>query len=64
MKKYLDAHKTIKSYENVIKTGNMEMSVIESNLPKPLFHIYEEVKKLLKDNNILKSEEDEKLNQL
>ncbi len=42
----------------------MEKSVIEYNLPKPLFHIYEEVKKILKDNNVLKSEEDEKLNQL
>ena len=64
MKKYLDAHKCIKSYENLIKTGNMEIPEVETKLPKPMFQIYEEVKKLLKDNSILKSEEDAKLNQL
>lgn len=42
----------------------MEIAEVEIKLPKPLFQIYEEVKKLLKDNNILKNEEDIKLSQL
>jgi hypothetical protein len=42
----------------------MEIPEVETKLPKPMFQIYEEVKKLLKDNSILKSEEDAKLNQL
>ena len=64
MKKYLDAHKTIKSYDSLIKSSNMEIAEVEIKLPKPLFQIYEEVTKLLKDNNILKNEEDIKLSQL
>ena len=64
MKKYFDAHKRIKSYENLIKSGDEEIAVVETKLPKPLFQIYEEVSKLLKDNNILKNEEDSKLKQL
>ena len=64
MKKYLDIHKRIKSYENLIKSGDMEISEVETKLPKPVFQIYEEVNKILKDNNILKNEEDIKLSQL
>ena len=53
MKKYLENHDRIKSYEKLMKSDDMEIGEVEKRLPKTLFQIYEEVKKLLKDNNIL-----------
>jgi hypothetical protein len=47
-----------------MKCGDMTVSEVETKLPKPLFQIHEEVTKLLKENNILKEEEDIKLSQL
>ena len=42
----------------MIKSGDMTVSEVEPKLPKPLFQIHEEVTKLLKENNILKDEEE------
>ncbi len=47
MKNYLDYHDHINSYEKLMKSGDMEIIEVEKRLPKTLFQIYEEVKKLL-----------------
>jgi hypothetical protein len=64
IKTYLDIHKRITSYDELIKTGDSTIQEVESKLPKILFEIHAEVTKLLKENNILANEEDTKLSNL
>jgi hypothetical protein len=61
---YLGIHKQITSFDDFIKSKDMTIPEVESKLPKTLFEIYEEVTKLLKENNILGNEEDTQLSQL
>jgi hypothetical protein len=42
----------------------MTIQEVESKLPKTIFEIYEEITRLLKENNILGNEEDNQLSQL
>ena len=64
LKTYLDIHKRILNFEEMIKNGDLTIAIVESRLPKLLFEIQVEVTKLLKEHNILKEPEDNKLSQL
>jgi hypothetical protein len=48
----------------MMKAGDMTISDVEARVPRPLFQIYEEVAKLLKEHNVLIESEDNKLSQL
>lgn len=64
LKTYFEIHKRILNFEEMMKTGDMTLSEVETKLPKPLFQIHEEVSKLLKEHKVFKEEEDNKLSQL
>jgi hypothetical protein len=64
LKTYFEIHKRILNFEEMIKTGDMTLSEVETKLPKPLFQIHEEVSKLLNEHKVFKEEEDNKLSQL
>jgi hypothetical protein len=61
---YLKVHKvSIKSFKDLEKNKIMKAVDIEASLPASFLKLYEEIKKILKDNDILTSEE-EKTNDL
>ena len=64
LKTYFEIHKRILNFEEMMKAGDMTIADVEARLPRPLFQIYEEVTKLLKEQNVLKEPEDNKLSQL
>ena len=47
-----------------MKSGDMTIADVEVRLPRPLFQIHEELTKLLKEHNVFKEAEDNKLSQL
>ena len=47
-----------------MKSGDLSLADVEARLPKPLFQIHEELTKLLKEHNVFKEPEDNKLSQL
>jgi hypothetical protein len=48
----------------MIKSGDLTIADVEARLPRPLFQIHEELTKLLKEHNVFKEAEDNKLSQL
>ena len=64
LKTYFEINKRILNFEEMMKTGDMTLSEVETKLPEPLFQIHEEVNKLLKEHKVFKEEEDNKLSQL
>ena len=56
---YLDLHnKKIEAFVTLHKGESMETAEIENKLPKSFMEIYSFIKKVLKDNSILPSEEE------
>jgi hypothetical protein len=64
LKTYFEIHKRFLNIEEMMKTGDMTLSEAGTKLPKPVFQIHEELTKVLKEHNILKEREDNKLSQL
>jgi len=64
LKTYFEIHRRILNLEDLMKAGDMTIADVEARLPRPLFQIYEEVARLLKEHNVLKEPEDNRLSQL
>jgi hypothetical protein len=64
LKNYFENHERIINFDKMMKTGDMTIADVEARLPRPLFQIYEEVARLLKEHNVLKEPEDNRLSQL
>ncbi len=64
LKTYFEIHDRIFNFDKLIKTGDLTTADVEARLPRPLVQIYEEVARLLKEHNVLKEPEDNRLSQL
>ena len=64
LKTYFKNHERIINFDKMMESGDMTIADVEARLPRPLFQIYEEVGRLLKEHNILKDPEDNRLSQL
>jgi hypothetical protein len=59
LEKYLGLHQiALVTFVDQQKYGLMEVADIETRLPKSFLQLYEEIAKILKDNNILPNEEE------
>ncbi len=64
LKTYFEIHERIINIDKMMKSGDMTLSEAGTKLPKPVFQIHEELTKVLKEHDILKEPEDNKLTQL
>ena len=65
MEEYLNIYNNkILPYVTLKNSGSMNIQLAETLLPRPLFELHEVITKILRDINILPSEEESKLNQL
>ena len=65
LEEYLGVHQaTITSFLDLQRLGVMPKPAIEAMLPNSFYKIHEVITKILKDNNILQSEEESKGDQL
>ena len=61
MKKYLELHQmAIVSFLDQQQLNLMDEPEIETRLPRSFMQLFEEIRKILRDNNILAGEEDTK----
>ena len=65
MEEYLNIYNNkILPYVTLKNSGGINIQLAETFLPRPLFELHELITKILRDINILPSEEESKLNQL
>ncbi len=65
LEKYLGLHQlTLATFVDQQKNELMEIPDIEKNLPKSFMKLHEAITKILKDNDILPNEEEQKVEEL
>ncbi len=62
MEHYLETHKrTITAAQDLVNSKVMDTQLVETILPNSFLQLYQVIRKILKDNNILPDEEETKV---